>query len=202
MGHQSRFKCWAPWFDDSVLQSLLFEPTHRVVLQQLRLHAPRAGRMLDIGCGTGRLLWSAAARYSLLVGVDPCMEMLEVARARDGSAETGHRPRFVCAMAEGLPFADGTFDVVTSTLSLRHWDDPARGLRELIRVLSVAGTLVIADAEAGSCRAPSRRWRVRPPVGPLQLTVVRCGLEVVDGHQPVVRGPVPGVQVLTARHRR
>lgn len=209
---ESPFTSWAPWYDDSALQSLLFEPTHSSVLQQLQLHAPRAGRMLDVGCGTGRLLQAAAQRYSPLVGVDPCIQMLDAARARDASADSEHSPRFVCAMAEGLPFAAGTFDVVASTLSLRHWDDPTQGLRELARVLSAAGTLVIADAEipvvrehprsGGSSPAPRRRWRVRRPVGQLPLLVVRCGLEVVDDQEPPVRGPVPPVQVLTARHPR
>ena len=199
---RSPFHSWAPWFDDSVLQSLLFVPTHRSVLQQLQLHGPHAGRMLDVGCGTGRLLQFAAQQYSPLVGVDPCIEMLEAAQDRAASADSGQSPSFVCAMAEGLPFADGTFEVVTSTLSLRHWDDPARGLRELVRVLSAAGTLVIADAAVDSGPVPRRRRLVRRPVGQLELLVVRCGLEVVDGREPLVRGPVPGVQVLTARHRR
>jgi ubiquinone/menaquinone biosynthesis C-methylase UbiE len=197
----SSFKSWAPWFDDSALQPLLFEPTHQSVLHQLRLHAPGGGRMLDVGCGTGRLLQSAVQRYSLLVGVDPCVEMLESARARAAS-DVGHQPRFVGGRAEGLPFADETFEVVTSTLSLRHWDDPTRGMRELVRVLSPTGTLVIADAELESRPVLRRRWRIRRPVGQLRLLVARSGLEVVGVQEPLVRGPVPRVQVLTARHRR
>lgn len=209
---QSPFKSWAPWYDDSALQSLLFEPTQSAVLQQLQLHAPAGGRMLDVGCGTGRLLQAAAQRYSPLVGVDPCLQMLDAARARDTSAGAGHSPSFVCAMAEGMPFAAGTFDVVTSTMSLRHWDNLAQGLGELARVLSAAGTLVIADAEIHVARAvqrsgnssptPRRHRRVRRPVGQLRLLIDQCGLEVVDDQKAPVRGPVPGVQVLTARPSR
>ena len=157
--------------------------------------------MLDVGCGTGRLLQSAGQRYSPLVGVDPCLEMLEAARARNSPADPRQVPMFVGAMAEGLPFADGSFDVVTSTLSLRHWSDPGRGLGELVRVLSPAGTLVLADAEIDLAPAPRCRWRLRRPVGRLRLLVAQSGLEVVDGQEPPVRGPVPRVQVLTARHR-
>ncbi len=198
----SPFTSWAPWFDESALQSLLFEPTHRAVRQQLQLHARRGGPMLDVGCGTGRLLQSAGQRYSPLIGVDPCIEMLEAARARNAPDDDRPGPMFVGAMAEGLPFADGTFDVVTSTLSLRHWDDPSRGLRELVRVLSTSGTLVLADAEVDGIPAPRHRWHLRRPVGRLRFLVAQCGLKVVDGQEPLVRGPVPRVQVLTARHRR
>ncbi len=198
----SPFTSWAPWFDESALQSLLFEPTHRAVRQQLHLHAPRGGRMLDVGCGTGRLLQSAGQWYSPLSGVDPCIEMLRTARARSASEDPRLVPMFVGAMAERLPFADGAFDVVTSTLSLRHWNDPSAGLRELVRVLSATGTLVLADAEVESTPPPRHRWRLRRPVGRMRLLVAQSGLTVIDGQEPLVRGPVPRVQVLTARHRR
>lgn len=151
--------------------------------------------MLDVGCGTGRLAQAATQRYPLVVGLDPCLDMIEARRCRGASAG----PLFVCAMAERLPFASGTFDVVTSTLSLRHWEDPRRGLGELARVMSQAGTLVIADAQPSSWPAPRRRLlRRRGSVGPLGLLAVRCGLEVIDVE---AASSLFAVQVLTARHQ-
>lgn len=192
----SLFASWAAGYDDSALQASLYEPVHRSVMEQLRLHAPQAVSMLDIGCGTGRLVHAATQRFPLAVGLDPCLDMLQVGRSR-GAPAGGI---FVCGMAERLPFATGTFDVVTSTLSLRHWDDRTRGLEELARVLSKAGTLVIADAQPGSWPPPKRRLRRRQENGwSLRVMAVRCGLEIIDQR---VAPSLFTVHVLTARHQR
>lgn len=148
--------------------------------------------MLDVGCGTGRLLQAAAQHYPLVVGLDPCLEMLDVAQPR--SAPSGG---LVCAMAERLPFGTGTFDVVTSTLSLRHWKDPTLGLEELTRVLSKTGTLVIADAPPDPWPVFRRRLRKRQETGgQLRLIAVRGGLTVIDER---VAPSLFTVHVLTAR---
>jgi ubiquinone/menaquinone biosynthesis C-methylase UbiE len=195
-GSRSTFASWGPWYDDSNLQSLLFEPAHAAVLRKLDQRAPHAMRLLDVGCGTGRLLKAAASRCPLVVGADPCPEMLDVARHR--CLSTG--ASLVCAVAERLPFASRSFDVVTSTLSLRHWEDPTRGLGELTRVLSATGLLVIAEAEIDETPAPSRhRWRLRRPEGPLRLLVTQSGLVVIDEQPIEVHGPVFNVHLLTAR---
>ena len=67
----SPFASWASGYDDSALQSLLYEPVHNAVVEQLRRHAPTARRLLDVGCGTGRLLETTGQRYPIVVGLDP-----------------------------------------------------------------------------------------------------------------------------------
>jgi ubiquinone/menaquinone biosynthesis C-methylase UbiE len=187
----SRFACGAAWYVDSVLQSLLFAPVHRAVLEQLRPHAPQAASVLAVGCGTGRLLQAAACSRPLAVGVDPCPPMLDAAR-RPGASTA---PVFVCARAERLPFAAGTFDAVASTWSLRFWEDPARGIHELARVLSEAGTLVIADAEPDRSPTPKRRrWGFGRSDGQLRFLVVRSGLTVIDDQVAPTHGPVFGIR--------
>jgi ubiquinone/menaquinone biosynthesis C-methylase UbiE len=99
---------------------------------------------LDVGCGTGYLLRRLAGSYPLareLVGVDPAPSMVKVAR---GSTSDQHL-RFVPAVAEQLPFSDGSFDLVVSTTSFDHWSDQAAGLRECARVLVPGGRLVLVD---------------------------------------------------------
>lgn len=194
----SKFDSWADCYDDSALQAMVFLPVHESVLQQLHLNAPKRGRLLDVGCGTGRLIVDAAGMYPLCVGVDPCQRMLEVARGR-GVPGT----RFVCARAEHLPFATGSFDVVTSTMSLRHWQDAGRGMRELARVLSADGMLVIADADIDDETNRSRRRRrihARRDTG-LVAVLTACGLTVVDHRLAPVRGPTPRIHVISARRR-
>jgi ubiquinone/menaquinone biosynthesis C-methylase UbiE len=100
--------------------------------------------VLDIGCGTGYLLRRLAASYRSgrgLLGVDPAPSMIE--EARRGTDD--ERLRFLPAVAERLPFRDGSFDLVVSTTSFDHWSDQRAGLRECARVLVPGGRLVLVD---------------------------------------------------------
>jgi len=102
--------------------------------------AERAPRVLDLGCGNGALLQALAERIELGVGVDVSNAMIERAR----SHVTGHALRFETISGPNLPFADRSFDLVTSFLSFRYLDwDPI--LCEIRRVLSPGGRLLIVD---------------------------------------------------------
>ncbi len=107
------------------------------------------GRVLEIGCGTGRNLprYPASAR---VVGIDPHWQNLERARRRAPVAA------LVQARAEALPFRDGAFDTVVSSLVLCSVDDPAAALAELRRVLAPGGALRAIE----HVRA-DRGWRAR-----------------------------------------
>ena len=58
--------------------------------------------------------------------------------------------RFLEARAEELPFPDGSFDLVGSTMSFHHWADQRRGLREVRRVLEPDGAFVLTDVVVGA----------------------------------------------------
>ena len=92
------------------------------------------GRTLEVGCGTGRNL----PRYeagALVVAVEPEADALRVARQRAPGV------LFVRASAEALPFRDGAFDTVISSLVFCSVPRPEVGLGELKRVLADAGQL-------------------------------------------------------------
>lgn len=93
-----------------------------------------AGRVLDLGCGTGRNL-PLFPRAARVVGVDPCRETLRKAARRAPGVP------LVCARAEALPFRDGVFDTVVSGLVFCSVSDPARGFAESGRVLRAGGRL-------------------------------------------------------------
>ena len=105
--------------------------------------APRTGeRILDIGCGTGRLTSEIRSRMpgTRVVGVDRSLAMLAEAHR--------HAREFILAQADAtrLPLRDGTFDAVFSTATF-HWvPDHAALFAEIHRVLASGGRLI---AQAG-----------------------------------------------------
>ncbi|MET0398929.1 MAG: class I SAM-dependent methyltransferase [Longimicrobiaceae bacterium] len=123
----------------------------RYTRESLELFRPllagrEAGRVLDLGCGTGALLprlgaWGAGvARYT---GVDLSAEMLRVAA---GKAEGAAFPAgFAAASADALPFGDAAFDTVVSASSLHFWADAEAALVEARRVLRPGGRLLLVD---------------------------------------------------------
>jgi ubiquinone/menaquinone biosynthesis C-methylase UbiE len=104
--------------------------------------APR--RVLDVGCGPGYLLRLLARRFpdaAELAGIDAAPSMVEAAE----SAADDRRLRFTVSVAEHLPYADDSFDLVVSTTSFDHWADQLAGLKECARVLAPGGHLMLAD---------------------------------------------------------
>jgi ubiquinone/menaquinone biosynthesis C-methylase UbiE len=93
-------------------------------------------RVLDVGCGTGRLA-AALAASSKVWAVDPSPEMLEVARRRAPSV------RFKQGPAEALPFKDGWFERATMWL-VAHLVDRSAAFAEIRRVLAAGGRIAIA----------------------------------------------------------
>ncbi len=146
----ARFDRWASSYDRGFEQWVFFRPLYAGVLRIAAEVAPAPGRVLDVGCGTGLLLRSAALRYpeASLAGVDPSAEMIRVAAARDLPPAEGLPSgvlEFSHAQAEHLPFPDGRFGLVLSTMSFHHWADQKQGLREAARVLAPGGVFLLAD---------------------------------------------------------
>jgi 2-polyprenyl-6-hydroxyphenyl methylase/3-demethylubiquinone-9 3-methyltransferase len=99
----------------------------------------RGARVLDVGAGTGNVALAAAAVGADVVACDPTAELLQIGRER--AAEGGLEIEWVQAGAEALPFADGAFDVVTSSVGAIFAPDHAATARELLRVCRPGGTI-------------------------------------------------------------
>jgi SAM-dependent methyltransferase len=104
-----------------------------------RLGLEQGARVLDIGCGTGRLARWIAERVGpkgSVVGIDPLQERVEIARSRGGAE------RFEVGQAEDLSaFEEASFDAVCMS-AVFHWvTDKAKALAEIRRVLRPGGRL-------------------------------------------------------------
>ncbi len=150
-GARAEFDHWAHGYDRSRLNELVFFPTIRAVQQEvIRLQHDRRGkpfRLLDVGCGTGRLITLLALRddAELLVGLDYSPVMIQKAAAR--IADSSHRARLATTVgdAERLPFADASFDVVTCCNSFHHYPHQAAAVESFCRVLRPGGRLILID---------------------------------------------------------
>ena len=101
-------------------------------------------RVLDIGSGPGHTALLFATKAREVVASDPTEAMLD--QGRRLAAERGlENIRFERTTAEGLPFADDSFDRVTSRQSAHHYADVRIALREVARVLSPRGRFVLID---------------------------------------------------------
>jgi ubiquinone/menaquinone biosynthesis C-methylase UbiE len=95
--------------------------------------------VLDVGCGLGQYLTTAADRVEHVVGVDLSLAFLVLARKR-----LGGRGLLVAAEAERLPFQDGTYAAVIAADVLEHLADQRRSLAEMGRVLLPGGALFLS----------------------------------------------------------
>jgi ubiquinone/menaquinone biosynthesis C-methylase UbiE len=127
--------------------------------------------VLDLGCGTGTLAIQAKRRSpgAALVGLDGDPRML--ARARAKAARAGAAVRFDEGLADGLPYPDGQFDRVLSSLFFHHLDTGTkdRTIAEVARVLKPGGELHVAD------------WG--PATDPL-MAVLSLSIRTLDGFEP------------------
>ncbi|HEY3340623.1 MAG TPA: class I SAM-dependent methyltransferase [Anaerolineae bacterium] len=157
-----------------MLQGIFFDRVHQAVLTQVA-HRLAPNSLLDVGCGTGRLLRSARIRWphALLFGVDPAEGMLEVAR------HLTHGVTFKQGFAEALPFPDASVDVVLSTVSFHHWQDHAAGVREVARVLRPGGYFFLTDVHYPAWLARLIRHPSAPSAARVCTLFSEAGMRVI-----------------------
>jgi SAM-dependent methyltransferase len=184
-----------------LVSDLQFEGGKRLVE---RLGLKEGARVLDVGCGTGRLAQWIAERVGTrgaVAGIDPLEERIRIARSRGGGSG-----RFEVGQAEDLrAFDDASFDAVCLA-SVFHWvADKAKALAEVRRVLRPGGRLGVTTlprelARAGTTGLVLEPLLARPPyAGRVDISMVtltdractstelvslalECRLELVELH--------------------
>lgn len=104
------------------------------------LGLPTAGRLLDIGGGTGRVAGHLTPYVQQIVLVDKTSAMLHQAQRKGLCCPAA-------AQAERLPFADGSFERVLAVDALHHFAHQRQALREMVRVLRPGGRLVVEEPD-------------------------------------------------------
>lgn len=129
----NHFRLIAPFYD-----RFIAPPNPARLLENLAL--PAAGRLLDIGGGTGRVAGQLAPHVAQVVLVDETAAMLQQAQAKGLCCPAA-------AQAERLPFASGSFERVLAVDALHHFAHQRQALREMARVLRPGGRLVVEEPD-------------------------------------------------------
>jgi ubiquinone/menaquinone biosynthesis C-methylase UbiE len=147
-------------------ESIYYERYHDLLdLVVVRCQVTKGERVLDIGTGTGELARRFAQnRGCRVVGLDPSVGMIAEARRKAADGLWGDLT-FEIAEAPFLdvPYPDGAFDAVASTLAFHHLHErhkPAAVL-EMVRVLAPGGRLAIGDPmfrNRSALQAALARW--------------------------------------------
>lgn len=108
-------------------------------------------KVLDLACGTGDFSLAIARRmkkYGIsgkVVGVDISAGMLDVMKEKVSRAGMSDYIEAQAGDGEALKAADGSFDRATIAFGIRNFEDRPKGLREMYRVLTPGGKLVILE---------------------------------------------------------
>jgi ubiquinone/menaquinone biosynthesis C-methylase UbiE len=88
--------------------------------------------ILDLGCGTGRFSEALASHFNgQVVGIDPSTKMLDQARTKLRT----HRVRYEPGRGEAIPLGNDSVDLIFTSMTFHHFDDPMLTARECRRVL-------------------------------------------------------------------
>lgn len=148
------------FYNDRILPFLL-----HLAMRQRNLAAYRsrvipaaAGRVLEIGIGSGLNLPFYATAVDRIIGLDPSPKLLTM--AREARRETPASVELVESSAEAIPLSDGSIDTVVTTWTMCSIPDVHRALGEMRRVLKPGGRLLFVEHG----RAPDlnvRKWQDR-----------------------------------------
>lgn len=114
----------------------------KVMYQPLleEIEKEEGGKLLDVGCGNGNILYRLVNGRRELYGIDLSKNMVEESRKRlKGDAD------IKAADAEHIPYNDDTFDILICNASFHHYPHPQKVLMEMKRVLKNGGKLLIGE---------------------------------------------------------
>ncbi len=160
------------WYDQSAAGydagHLATQRKYKVIERSLRGLLQR-GRVLDLGCGTGRLLDRNDS--GRVVGLDLSIEMLRLAHQKS--------PSVLRADGHHLPFASASFDAVVAAQGVIRYMDSSQAFKEIHRVLTPGGRCAVHQFGSGvSVRQLIGRQLLRRPAPPADEFALRDAEEL------------------------
>jgi ubiquinone/menaquinone biosynthesis C-methylase UbiE len=145
-----------------VAGSLIMQDFYREVTGEIASKVS-SGRILDIGTGPGYIpIEVARASKNVEVkAIDISSAMVMIARKNAEDAELSRRVQFEYGSAEHIPYGDGYFDLVVSTLSFHHWANRLECLKEIHRVLKIGGEAWIYEIRKDTTREAKKQLKDR-----------------------------------------
>jgi ubiquinone/menaquinone biosynthesis C-methylase UbiE len=119
-----------------------------------RVVSAAAGRVLEVGIGSGLNLPFYRTHVTQVIGLEPSPRLL--AMAREATRQASLAVELLEGTAEAIPLADNSVDAVVTTWSMCTIPDIVRALDEMRRVIKPGGRLLFV--EHGSAPEPRVRW--------------------------------------------
>lgn len=152
------------WYEDHVFPHLLDWATRPLTPQREELIASAAGRVLELGVGTGANLPWYGDQAEEVHGIEPAAALLDIARQSASECRQPERFHFHQCGAESLPFPDQHFDTVIACLVMCTIPDADGAAREIHRVLKPGGQLLVLEHVRHQKRFPASVQSVLQPV--------------------------------------
>ena len=177
---QGLFDRWANFYDVT-LTSVFYQAIHRRLSESIVL--PERAELLDLGCGTGKLLNRLAQQRSDATGLGIDLSPVMVDQAQRACIAP-ERLRYQVGNAAALDLPGERFDAIFNTITFLHYPEPERVLSQISRLLKPQGCYYLADF------AP--RWAQEPEV-------MAQGISPIRFYSPAVRaqlGAQAGLRVV------
>ena len=184
----------AGWWQDGFTDGA--DPEYEEQILPLAAHyLAGSRRVLDVGCGEGQVARLAVrCGAEVVVGVDPTRAQVALAVERAGG------PAYARSGADGLPFADGSFDTVVACLVFEHIEAVDRAIAEVARVLEPGGRFLfflnhplLQTPNSGwiddqVLDPPEQYWRIGPYLTESEtIEEVEKGVFIPFIHRPLSR---------------
>ena len=101
-------------------------------------------KVLDIATGTGEFARALSPHVAMVIGLDATREMME--QGKKFISQVGiENISFEKGVAQDLPFADNSFEIISCRYAFHHFSDPKPVISEMVRVCKTGGHVIIVD---------------------------------------------------------